>query len=286
MKQSILEKICVYLLSKGYTVKSLTRTCFDVLARKEDRILLIKILEDANSISEAFTKEMKRLSAYINASPVIIAEKAGDKLQNNVVYSRFDIYTLNLSTFKNCVENKMPFVRRDHAGLTATIRGDKLKERIEGGEISLGSLSKRLGVSKKMIQKYESGAKITINKAFKLYDLMGHSVFDKVEVFSAKQEMEHDSKSDVAKKYTSLGFEAAETKKTPFNVIAKKGEELILTDVGDKPNPQIKPLSKLIDADSLVIFKKKKPKNTPSMTKKEFLNFEKAKELIKFLKEY
>lgn len=285
MKRNLLENVCIFLLTKGFTVKSLKRTCFDVLARK-DKILLIKILEDANSVSEEFTREMERVSAYISASPIIVAEKAGTKLQDNVVYSRFGISTLNIATFKNCIENKMPFIKRDHAGLTASIIGAKLKQKIEENNISYGTLSKKLGVSKRMIQKYESGANITINKAFKLYDIFGHVVFDKIEVFSVQQEREHDTNSDVTKKYTELGFEAAQTKKVPFDVIAKKEKEIILTEIGDKTNPAIKSLSKLIDADNLVIFKKKKPKDTPSMTKEEFFEFEKANELIKFLKEF
>ena len=93
-------------------------------------------------------------------------------------------------------------------------------------------------------------------------------------------------KSDIAKKFSSLGFEAMETKKVPFDVIAKREKEIVLTDVGDKARPGFKPLSKLIDAESLVIFKKKKPKDIAAMTKEEFLEYEKAKELIKFLKEF
>ena len=61
---------------------------------------------------------------------------------------------------------------------------------------------------------------------------------------------------------------------------------IIFTQVSDKPNPQSQSLARLIDADNLIIFKKKKPKNIPSMTKKEFLDYEEAKELIKFVKEF
>ena len=83
-----------------------------------------------------------------------------------------------------------------------------------------------------------------------------------------------------------LGFDATETKKTPFDIISKKDKEIILTEVSDKVNPQMQSLSKLLDADNLVIFNKKKPKNVPSMTKKEFMEFDEANELVKFLKEF
>ena len=91
MKHTLLEKVNSFLLKKGFTVKNLTRTCFDILSRKINQILLIKVLEDANSISREYSEEMISVASYINASPLIITEKAGNKLDDNIVYSRFNI---------------------------------------------------------------------------------------------------------------------------------------------------------------------------------------------------
>lgn len=287
MKQTLLDKVSIFLLRKGFTLKNLTRTCFDILARKSNQILLIKVLEDANSISRQYTEEMITVASYINASPLIIAEKAGNKLEDNVVYSRFDIYTLNFSTFLSCVNNKFPFIRRSHAGLTVSIVGKKLREKREELGYSLNSLSKKIGVTSRMIIKYESeGSEVTINKAMKIYDLFGHQVFNEVDVFTHREHPESKFETEVSKKYIELGFDASETKKTPFDIIARKDDELILTGVSDKVNPQMESLSKLLDADNLVIFQKKKPKNIPSMTKQEFMDFDKANELVRFLKEF
>ena len=135
--------------------------------------------------------------------------------------------------------------------------------------------------------KYENeNSEITINRAKKLYDIFGNQVFNHVNVFSHNNLLQGKFGTAVSKKYVELGFDAAETKKTPFDIIAKKDNEIILTEVSDKVNPQMQSLSKLLDADNLVIFNKKKPKNIPSMTKKEFLDFEEANELVKFLKEF
>ncbi len=287
MKQSLLEQVCIYLLKKGFTIKSLTRTAFDILARKEKVILLIKVLEDANAVSEQYAGEMNRISSYIAGSPLIISEKAGDKLRDNIVYSRFGIYTLNFNTFKNSIENKFPFVKRDHSGIKAQIIGDKLKEIREKEGISLNEIARKVGVSKRMVQKYESGeSEISVNKALRIYKIFGHNVFDKINIFDHSKELIQGIKGDISKKYSSLGFDALEAHKVPFDIIAKKENELILTRVGDKPRPELDSLSKLVDADKLVIFKKKKPKDIPAITKKEFMDFEKAKELIKFLKEF
>ncbi|MAE42316.1 hypothetical protein CMO93_00980 [Candidatus Woesearchaeota archaeon] len=310
MKSQLIDKVGIFLLKDSFTVKTLTRSCFDLLARKLDRILLIKVLEDANSVSKQYIEEMNNVAAYIGATPFIIAQKAGAKLEENVLYTRFDMYTLNFETFVSSVKNKFPFIKRTQAGLTASIDGNKLRKKREKLGYSLNSLSKKVGVTKRMITKYENGdCEITINKAMKIYDIFGYHVFNEINIFSRNNKVESDNESDlsktrnvflstqkipivqsesssVSKKYINLGFEATDTKRSPFDIIARKDDELILTDIGDKTRPDFSSLSKLLDADNLVIFNKKKPKDIPSMTKKEFLEFEKANQLIRFLKEF
>ena len=287
MKNQLIDRIGMFLLRQGFTVKTLTRNCFDLLARKHDIILLIKALEDANSVSKEYIDEMKIICGYIGAIPLIIAEKAGNKLEDNILYTRFDMYTLNLGTFFNSINNKLPFIKRTQAGLTASIDGSKLRRKREELGYSLNYLSKRVGVTKRMISRYENEhSEITISKAMKIYNVFGEDIFNQINIFSKNGTAKSNEKSDFSKKYINLGFEAADTKKTPFDIIAKKGNDLILTEIGDKTKPDFSTLSRLLDADNLVIFRKKKPKNIPAVTKKEFLEFQKSNELIKFLKQF
>lgn len=287
MKQALIDKINIFLLKNGYAIKNLTRACFDILARKENQILLIKALEDANSVSREYVEEMVMFSSYTGASPLIIAEKAGKQLEENIVYSRFGIYTLNFATFINCMNKKMPFVKRTQAGLTASVAGTRLREKREEMGYSLNALSKRLGVTSRMVIKYENeNSEITLNRATKMYSLFGDSIFNEVNVFTRRENIQSKFESEVSRKYVELGFDATETKKTPFDIIAKKEEELILTQMSDKVSPHMQSLSKLLEADNLVIFEKKKPKNVPSLRKEEFMEFERANELVNFLKEF
>src|SRR3990167_1358359 len=238
MKHTLLDKLNAFLLKNEFTIKNLTRTCFDILARKKEQILLVKVLEDANSVSRQSTEEMVAVASYITASPLIIAEKAGNRLEDNIVFSRFGIYTLNFSTFLNCVNNKFPFVRRSQAGLTASVVGKKLKEKREGLGYSLNALSKKLGVTSRMVIKYENeNSEVTINKAMKMYELFGHQIFNEINVFERHNHPESRFETAVSKKYIELGFDATETRKTPFDIIARKDNDIILTEVSDKVNP-------------------------------------------------
>ena len=75
---------------------------------------------------------------------------------NLTVYERFGICTLTPSTFKNCFENKSPFLRRSHAGPTTSVIGEKLKQKRDELGYSLNELSRKVGVSRRMVSKYES----------------------------------------------------------------------------------------------------------------------------------
>lgn len=286
MKKDLLDEVGMFLLKQGYTIKVLAGA-FDIIARKE-QIMLIKVLVDANAVAKEHAEQMKHIASYIDGVPLIIAEKAGAQLADNIAYMRFGIFTFNFQTFKSCVARKLPIIKSTQAGFTAAVSGKMLKQVREQRGYSLNTLARRLGVSKRMIQRYESDdSELTLIKAQRLYDLLGPGVFKQVKVFaSCFHPVPEKTKLDVSKKYKDLGFEATETKKVHFDVIAKKDKEIILTEVSDKASPHLVPIARLFEVDKLVIFKKKKPKDIPSMTKKEFLEFEKARELVKFLKEF
>jgi len=95
----------------------------------------------------------------------------------------------------------------------------------------------------------------------------------------------HEEFSDISKKFHFLGFEAIETKKLPFNILAKKDSEIVLTKVGDKIHKDINSFSKLLEVNDFVIFNNKKPKNIPSLKKEKFLNLEDSEELIEIINE-
>ncbi|MDP2906417.1 MAG: helix-turn-helix domain-containing protein [Nanoarchaeota archaeon] len=283
MKQNLLEEISLVLLKEGFMLKNV-KGCFDLLARKEEKIILIKAIEDANSLNQESVGEMKKISSCVDATPLILTEKSGNKLENNIVYSRYGVFTINITTFQNALRQKLPFVKSGKAGLTASIDGKKLRDKREDGGMSLKELSRKIGVSKRMITDYENyNSEIMLKNAWKLYDIFGTEVFKQVNIFSEMDKIVYSCMSEVGKKYNQLGFKAVETKKNVFDIVAKKEKDIILTTVGDKFNQEINSLSRLLDAESLIVFEKKKPKTEiPKIAKKEFLELENEKELLDF----
>ena len=296
-----MDEVGVLLLRHGYTVKTLTGSSFDIVARQDSRVLLIKVLEDANSITEEYASSMKNLGSYIDASPIVIAEKAGHQLEDGVVYSRFGVHTFSYNTLGSCLESRFPIIISTKAGFAASVIGEKLRQEREEKGYSLGAISRKVGVSKRMVAKYESNeADVSLRSAIALNKLFGSNIFNKVDVFTVAKETISGKPSIVARKYDELGFRASDTKKAPFDVIAKMEKELIFTDVepsgARKLNPQLESLQQLLGADALVIFDKKSgtiggymqknKKKLPSLQKRDFLGMESARALIRFLREF
>lgn len=288
MRQALLDTVNSFLLKEGFLVRNFSRSCFDILARKGSTVLVVKILEDANALSREFSEEMKLVAGYVHASPVILANRAGERLEDQVVYYRFDVPTVTLDTFRHCVANDLPIIRKTAAGLTVMLDGGNLKARREEAGYSQRWLSRHIGVTAKMVARYEDGkAHITLGKAEKLYGLFGEEIFSEVDIFSsASDSIDSRASSPFSRKYLHLGFDAADAKKSPFDVIARKEDELILTGVGDKPSPYTHSLSQLLAADNLVIFERKKPKDIPSLKRKEFMELDDGNDLIRFIKEF
>lgn len=286
MKSKLLSEVSLELLKNSFTVKHFSG-CFDLLARKGSFMLLMKIVEDANSVSEDVADQIKRVSGGIGAIPLVISEKAGSILRESVVYSRYGIYVVNLKTFIDTMNNKFPFVLSRKSGLTAKIVSNNLNKKMEENNVSLGSLSRDLGISSRMVMKYKKGdSEISLQKALKLYQVFGSEVFEPVNLFLQFEGNFGACFSKMGLKFGDLGFIAIETRKVPFDIVAKKDGDVILTKVGDVVRRNFNDLSKLVEANNLVIFSKRKPRDFPALSREEFLDFEDSEELIKFLKEF
>ncbi|MBI2574487.1 hypothetical protein HYV82_01225 [Candidatus Woesearchaeota archaeon] len=255
MKAELLERVGMLLLGKGFTVKCLPRSSFDIVARKDGRILIVKVLQDANSISGELAGEMRRIASFLSAAPVVVAEKAGGDLEDGVVYSRFGVYAVSFNTFGDCADGRLPFVMSGQSGLTVSVSGERLAGNMEEKGYSLSGLSRRVGVSRQMLVRYRAGkSEMSVRKAVVMQGIFGDSIFERVNIFSPGADDNQENPSVLAKKYENLGFRAADTRKAPFDIIARK--------------------------ESL------KEKSVPSMSKGEFLEMETAGELIRFMREF
>lgn len=290
MKDQLCEQIGVLLLRRGFSVKCLPRRWFDIIGRRNSTVLFIKVLHDANSISPELAQEMRQLAGFIGGSPLIVAEKAGEqRVDDGVVHSRFGVYTVNVQTFSDCLAGRLPLIMRSQAGATVSVVGSQLSKSMDSRGYSLSEVSRRMGVSRQMVARYRvSRSQVSVRKAEIMHSIFGGEVFERVDILSGKADEQRPGESQVARKYEALGFRAIDTRKAPFDIVAKLEKEIILTGVGDKADQSLASLTHLIGADNLIIYEHKKPgdKDIPAIKKAEFLDMQTARELISFLREF
>jgi len=285
-REVMIEEVSIFLLRNNYAVKQCTRV-FDIIANGKNT-LLIKVLKDANSISEQTALRLKGTAYFLKAIPFIISSYAGSKLVDGVMYSRFGVNTVNFETFKQIISNGVVFLTSSRAGETLTVNSEVFKRKRRELNMSLKDVADYLGVSRKMVYDYEYGnSRITLQKAVKLYKLFGKSVFKPVvpSQFDNVDNLNTGKESVFSRKFKQLGFKAFDVN-SDFDVIAKKNTDIILTEVGDRKHFNVVFVSKLLGLLSLVVFKKKKPRSVASIAMKDFFEIEKADELLNIVKSF
>ena len=249
MREIIISE-CVNLLNNyNFTVsQSFSRSCFDILARKKDLKFLIKVLKNIDSLSTEQSKELMKISAILDAIPLLIGVRTRNfPMENDVVYERHGIKAITYDTFKLYLEGSPPVVYARRGGFFVNIDGNALRSIREKLNISIGELAEYSNVSRKAIYKYEQNmANPSIEVALKIeqyldvplvkgIDLMPDELKERNSVKLLQKEQEGESstnidcenefKLQVITMLNELGFNMIETKKAPFDAVAEKYEE-------------------------------------------------------------
>ena len=301
--QLLMQQTATALKTCGYQTHLLARNCFDIIARGP-HTLLIKILTNANAFSNVYVHELQQICAYMHASPLIVAENAGAILNEGVIYSRLGVSVISLETLKMALKHRAPSMISTNAGIAIGIDGPKLKQLREAQGLSLQQLAFRLGVSRRMVARYETNfTEMTLPRAQRLLNLFGDQIFHKIDVFDhrhrdAKHVM-HDTSSPLTTKYFQLGFHALNTQHAPFDILARRQTpeehqeepipDIIFTAVGDRHKPGLHDMAKLFDAHSLYIFHRQRPsvhEEIPTLSQTEFMRFHQYGDLMDFLREF
>jgi putative transcriptional regulator len=229
-----------FYVSKPLNMRSIS---FDIVARRDRTLLIIKILSNVDAFNKENAEEMKILAEALQASPIMIGERTGSgEIEEGIVYSRFNIPIINLQTLSDyMLEGIPPFIFAAPGGLYVKLDSQILKEIREEREISLGNLAEVAGVSRRTIQMYEGGMGAMIGVALRLEDFLKvplvmpldpfeHKPEDRSRLFELKTSDEFSKQ--VFERLMALGYSVVPTSKAPFEALAKDQQVLILTGLG------------------------------------------------------
>ncbi|ENN95624.1 hypothetical protein J422_06877 [Methanocaldococcus villosus KIN24-T80] len=300
---------CIELLKhhKFIVSKPLGRSCFDIIASKDDVKLILKILKNIDSLSKEQSIELKKISKILAGTPLIIGLRTRNApMEYGIVYDRYNIKAVTFETFKDFLEGNPPIVYVQRGGLFVKIDGQVLREVREALGISAGELADAVGVSRKTIYKYEAGlASPSLDIAIKIEEYLDVPLVKAIDLFEPindeniedKVEKLEDYKREAINFLSELGFRSIVVNKAPFDAVAEKNVEemqnILLTNIEEKIDEEVlkkaiivKEISKMLNSYSLLILEKKEKelKNIPTVSMEELKKMDDALELIEHIK--
>lgn len=237
----LLNQVRTLLTKTGFFVSdSLWRRglSFDMAARRDDLLLLVKVLLNVDAMSEGAARELRLIASSLNGNSLLVGTKSSSgALTEGVVYSRFGVPIVSMDSLQEYLEEGVPpFIFSAPGGLYVKLDTELLKRARETG-ISLGQLAEVAHVSRRTIQMYLDGMSATVEAALRLEEFLREPLVLPLEVFPARREAEaetpwpqvpEDFKGLISDLLTQLGYDVLVAHRSPFDAITKDQKVLFL----------------------------------------------------------
>jgi putative transcriptional regulator len=311
-RDQVLLQINKLLSNYGFETSNIyDRSCFDMVARRELLLLLLKVFINVDGLSNIHAQEIKKLAQTFLGSPLIIGLKSKtEPLEEDVVYERHGIPVIAPETLRNMVVDEVyPEVLADRGGYYVPINGNVIKEIREKENLSLKDLANLAHVSRETIYKYEHGiVRACPETAMILEDILNIKITLSINLFKTP-ELNPESDNEIVKdaqepkELVKLGFGVINTQRTPFDAIAQanfthsENDNTLLTNLEKKRNKQVlkkmavnvKDLSDVTQSEAVFILENKHKmeciEGIPVIHTWEMDEIENCREFLRILKE-
>ncbi|UCG36429.1 MAG: helix-turn-helix domain-containing protein [Candidatus Bathyarchaeota archaeon] len=252
-------------------------SCFDFAVRKKEKVAFIKAHPNIGNIYEESAEGLKTVARLFHASPVFVCEKNSNKpLEDDTIYSRYNIGAVTPNTLEDSLLKGMgPLIEAGPGGYYVKLDGKVLrKKRLQKG-LSIGKMAEITGVSRRTLYGYERGmAKASVSTAYKLEWILGLPIVKPIDIFQHPQKFdgllavarriigESRFLQFAVKKLQQLNFSVFQTRRTPFDFIARTAEgkiSLLGAVIHEKERDfharteEILSISKIVDAQPILI---------------------------------
>jgi len=242
-RSALIDNITAMLSDAGFTVSDRCSTrpkSFDLAARREKDLLLLKVLGNIDAFDGPTGREMRRLGTYLRGTPIVIGLRTRDEnLEPGVVYFRHGVPVLNPDTAMDLfVHGVPPLIYAAPGGLYVNIDGDVLADKREERGWSLGRLATELGVSRRTVSKYEDGMNASVEVAAQLDELFDQDLTSPVSVLDGAEEIRdaeptpEDPDVDPEDQpfvslLTRIGFDVHPMVRAPFKAVSEQAESSV-----------------------------------------------------------
>ena len=290
-----------FYVSELYSIRPIG---FDLVARRDNSLLIIKVLTNIDSMSQDVANELRTLSVLLKGCPLIIGEKTGFKtLEEDVVYDRFEIQAINIETLKNHLLEGIPLeIYAAPGGLYVNLDHEKITNFRKEQNLSLGEFARSIKVTRRTVQMYEEGMNATIEVALRIEDVIGTNVTKPIDLLNKQiktQQIKTGTvESEGFKKFQreifsileQVGYKVIPIERAPFQAVSKDKRKIILTCVDRYDKKLIRKarvvssISDITEKHAVIIpdkdVNKKNIEGTPLIIKKELKKARSPEDII------
>lgn len=230
----LIEELRQMLAQSGFFISDVgpeRNICFDLVARRDGLLLLVKVLTNVDSFSPDAARELRTLAHYMEASPLLVGTHSGaGKLEDGVLYTRHHVYLVNPVTFKDqAQEDVPPYMRSAPGGTFVDLFPNALEKAMAEQNLSLGSLANAAGVARRTIQHYLEGMAATVEVALRLEDFIQEELIQPQKMLSRVDgdELQRINLAVLDRfsrhlllRLQQLGYEVTPTQRSPFTALA------------------------------------------------------------------
>ena len=302
LREELIQKTLLALQEAGFEIaQQVSPSCFDILARRHENILLVKVLTNADSFYEEQASDLKKVSDVLGATALIVSVFVkSEYMQPKTIYERYGISAINFETFEESIlEKKLPVVYAKSGGFYANINPDFLKQVREKNNLSLGALAREAGVSKKALQDYERGKGAEIGNVLRLQEALGDlelntiNIFQKSGVHLGAQDIRGSgAEGAVSDSLEKIGFKTTTVQRASFGIIGKHKDDILLTGLRKQPLEKkahdIHDTAEALGQHGMFVFEHSRSKvlsGVPVVEKSALEEVVSSKGLLKLLKE-
>jgi len=307
-RTKLLEDIRETLSNAGFYVSdlcSIRPIGFDLVARRDNSLLIIKVLTNIDALSEDVAKELRVLSILLKGCPLLVGERSGTgSLEDDVVYDRFGIQAITLETLRNhLLEGLSLRVYAGPGGLYVNLDREKLRKLRQEQNISLGSFARFVRVSRRTVRMYEDGMNARVEIASRIEEIFGNTVTmpidilrpqstEKKEITTFHGETAHlrEFQREIFSILEHVGYKIIPMERCPFEAFSKDKEKILLTCVHKydkklfKKAQFVSSISKITEKYAVVFTDKEVSKTniegTPLIVKKELKKIREPEEVL------
>jgi len=281
---------------------------FDLVARRDNSLLIIKVLTNVDAFSDDVAKELRVLSVLLKACPLLIGERSGlGHLEDDVVYDRFGVQTITLETLGNNLLEGIPLnVYAAPGGLYVDIDSEKLSKLRKEQKVSLGSFARSVRVSRRTVQMYEGGMNARVEVASRIEEFLGNNITRSIDIFKplssdkkeattirGEPERIREFQNEIFSLLKHVGYTITPMERCPFEAVSQSKGRILLTCVHKydkkllKKAQVVRSISKITEKHAFLITDKEVSKTniegTPLIVKKELKKIRDPEEILELI---